>query len=52
MTVDWKAVAFVAAGLVANVLLIEPLGFTAASTVLFVLVALRLRQPQAAARCG
>ena len=31
--------AFVVAGLIANVLLIRPLGFTAASTVLFVLVA-------------
>jgi putative tricarboxylic transport membrane protein len=36
---DWKSVAFVAAGLVANVALIGPLGFTAASAVLFVLVA-------------
>ena len=35
---DWKALAFVAAGLVANVLLIQPLGFTAASVVMFVLV--------------
>lgn len=35
---DWKALAFVAAGLAANVLLIGPLGFTAASVVMFVLV--------------
>jgi hypothetical protein len=35
---DWKALAFVAAGLVANVVLIQPLGFTAASVVMFVLV--------------
>ena len=39
VAVDWRSVAFVAAGLVANVALIKPLGFTAASTVLFVLVA-------------
>jgi putative tricarboxylic transport membrane protein len=37
--IDWIAVAFVAAGLLANVLLIRPLGFTAASIILFVLVA-------------
>jgi putative tricarboxylic transport membrane protein len=36
---DWKAVAFVTAGLVANVALIGSLGFSAASTVMFVLVA-------------
>lgn len=36
---DWRGVAVVAVGLVLNVLLIEPLGFTAASTLLFVLVA-------------
>jgi putative tricarboxylic transport membrane protein len=35
---DWKALGFVFAGLVANVALIGPLGFSAASTVLFVLV--------------
>jgi putative tricarboxylic transport membrane protein len=35
---DWKALSLVAAGLVANVLLIQPLGFTAASVVMFVLV--------------
>ena len=35
---DWKAMGFVAAGLIANVLLIQPLGFTAASVVMFVLV--------------
>lgn len=37
--IDWIAVGFVAAGLLANVLLIRPLGFTAASVILFVLVA-------------
>ena len=36
---DWRAMGFVALGLVLNVALIEPLGFTAASTLLFVLVA-------------
>ncbi len=36
---DWRAVGFVAAGLLFNVLLIVPLGFTAASVVMFVLVA-------------
>jgi putative tricarboxylic transport membrane protein len=36
---DWKSVGFVAAGLLANVTLIRPLGFTAASVILFVLVA-------------
>ena len=35
---DWKAMGFVAAGLVANVVLIQPLGFTAASVAMFVLV--------------
>lgn len=35
---DWKALVFVAAGLVANVVLIQPLGFTAASVAMFVLV--------------
>jgi putative tricarboxylic transport membrane protein len=35
---DWKAMGFVAAGLIANVLLIQPLGFTAASVVMFVLI--------------
>jgi putative tricarboxylic transport membrane protein len=39
VAIDWMAVGFVAAGLVANVLLIKPLGFSLASTVLFVLVA-------------
>ncbi len=38
VAVDWRAVGFVAAGLLANVVLIGPLGFTAASTLLFVLV--------------
>lgn len=37
--VDWRAVGFVAAGLVANVALIGPLGFTAASVLMFVLIA-------------
>lgn len=36
---DWRAVGFVAAGLLANVLLIGPAGFTLASVVMFVLVA-------------
>lgn len=36
---DWRGVGFVVLGLVLNVALIEPLGFTAASTLLFVLVA-------------
>ena len=38
VVLDWRAVAFVAAGLVANVALIGPLGFSAASTAMFVLV--------------
>ena len=37
--VDWRAVVFVGAGLLANVLLIVPTGFTLASVVMFVLVA-------------
>jgi putative tricarboxylic transport membrane protein len=37
---DWKAMGIVAAGLLANVLLIKPLGFTVASVVMFVLVCL------------
>jgi putative tricarboxylic transport membrane protein len=36
---DWRALAFVTAGLVANVALIDAFGFTLASTVLFTLVA-------------
>lgn len=36
--IDWKGVSFVAAGLLANLVLIKPLGFTAASVVMFVLV--------------
>ncbi len=36
---EWRGVGFVVLGLVLNVLLIGPLGFTAASTLLFVLVA-------------
>ncbi len=39
VAVDWHAVGFVAAGLLANVTLIGLLGFTAASTLLFTLVA-------------
>jgi len=35
---DWKAMGFVVIGLVANLLLIQPLGFTAASVIMFVLV--------------
>jgi putative tricarboxylic transport membrane protein len=35
---DWKAMGFVAAGLVANLVLIQPLGFTAASVIMFVLI--------------
>lgn len=37
--IDWRAMAFVVAGLIANVVLIGPLGFTLASIVMFVLVA-------------
>ena len=39
IVLDWRAVVFVTAGLVANVALIGPLGFSAASTAMFVLVA-------------
>jgi putative tricarboxylic transport membrane protein len=39
VALDWRALLFVVAGLVANVALIVPLGFTGASTILFVLVA-------------
>ncbi|AZO73810.1 MAG: tripartite tricarboxylate transporter TctB family protein [Mesorhizobium sp.] len=35
---DWKAMGLVVAGLVANLLLIQPLGFTVASVIMFVLV--------------
>lgn len=35
---DWKALGFVVIGLAANLLLIQPLGFTAASVIMFVLV--------------
>lgn len=35
---DWRAMGFVVLGLIANLLLIRPLGFTAASVVMFVLV--------------
>jgi hypothetical protein len=36
--IDRKGVAFVVAGLLANLVLIQPLGFTAASVIMFVLV--------------
>jgi putative tricarboxylic transport membrane protein len=39
VALDWRAIGFVVAGLVANVALIDYFGFTVASTVLFVLVA-------------
>ena len=39
VAIDWRALAFVAAGLIANVALITWLGFTLASTVMFVLIA-------------
>jgi putative tricarboxylic transport membrane protein len=39
VALEWRAIAFVVAGLVANVALIGYFGFTLASTVLFVLVA-------------
>jgi len=35
---DWKSMGFVVAGLIANLVLIQPLGFTFASAVMFVLV--------------
>ena len=35
---DWKAMGIVVVGLVANLVLIQPLGFTAASVIMFVLV--------------
>ncbi|TPJ98581.1 tripartite tricarboxylate transporter TctB family protein [Mesorhizobium sp. B2-5-9] len=35
---DWKAMGFVVIGLLANLVLIQPLGFTAASVIMFVLV--------------
>ncbi len=35
---DWRSMAFVVAGLLANLFLIRPLGFTAASVIMFVLV--------------
>lgn len=35
---DWKSMGFVVAGLIANLALIRPLGFTAASVIMFVLV--------------
>jgi putative tricarboxylic transport membrane protein len=37
--IDWRALAFVVAGLVVNVVLIVPLGFILASTAMFVLIA-------------
>ena len=42
---DWKAMGFVVAGLVANVVLIQPLGFTAASVVMFVLICFGFGSP-------
>ncbi|MCL6707785.1 tripartite tricarboxylate transporter TctB family protein [Pseudomonas sp. R2.Fl] len=36
---DWRSIGFVVAGLVANIVLIGPLGFTIASVAMFVLVA-------------
>jgi putative tricarboxylic transport membrane protein len=36
--IDWKGVGFVVAGLLANLVLIQPLDFTAASVIMFVLV--------------
>lgn len=38
VALDWRAFGFVVAGLLANVALIEPLGFSAASTIMFVLI--------------
>src|SRR5262245_3054949 len=38
IALDWRAFGFVVAGLVANAALIQPLGFTAASTIMFVLI--------------
>ncbi|KQZ97830.1 tricarboxylic transporter [Mesorhizobium sp. Root157] len=35
---DWKAMGFVVAGLIANLVLIQPLGFTVASAAMYVLV--------------
>lgn len=35
---DWRSMIFVVAGLLANLFLIQPLGFTAASVIMFVLV--------------
>ena len=35
---DWRSMGFTVAGLVANLVLIDPLGFTFASTVMFVLI--------------
>lgn len=37
--IDWRALGWVAGGLVANVVLIDPLGFVPAATILFVCVA-------------
>ncbi len=39
VALDWRAIGFVAAGLIANVALITFTGFTLASTVMFVLIA-------------
>jgi putative tricarboxylic transport membrane protein len=39
VAIDWRALVFVAAGLIANIALITWMGFTIASTVMFVLIA-------------
>ena len=39
VAIDWRALAFVVAGLIVNVALIVPLGFILASTAMFVLIA-------------
>jgi putative tricarboxylic transport membrane protein len=38
VSIDWRALSIVAVGLLVNVVLIVPLGFTAASTAMFVLI--------------
>ena len=45
---DWKAMGIVVAGLVANLVLIQPLGFTAASVIMFVLVCYGALRPRPA----
>ncbi|KQW72743.1 tripartite tricarboxylate transporter TctB family protein [Ensifer sp. Root127] len=51
---DWRSIAYVAAGLVANVVLIGSVGFTAASVIMFVLIARGFgsRRPMRDAACG